>query len=201
MFRTSASPASVIGLALVAVFSGRARGQDVDFPPSGKQLSQIEALAHADSNEASLHYYRGLGYWGKHKFDEADSALRLAMQLDPRYADAYLALAYLPYVRRDQLFDEEIRDRVPDAWKPRLEESNRFYQFNLEQTKEAQGPIEKAVALYPRAALGHYLLGRIGEELGRPADAKTHLEQFVALAPHRLDDLVSDAKQRLAKLP
>jgi tetratricopeptide (TPR) repeat protein len=403
MLRTSVSPASIIGLALVAVFSGRARGQDVDFPPSGKQLSQIEALAHDDSNEASLHYYRGLGYWGKHKFDEADSALRLAIQLDPRYADAYLALAYLPYVRRDQLFDEEMRDRIPDAWKPRLEESNRFYQrafmidplvslriislvwrvdergfrdytseesqlyqlylegfvdlskgryglaydrfvrlartvydeekhpekvpnfllwhrglaaahslkydaaiadfqvlldraerkerqdalmrvplrtneyrfmlaaleraaghldkaearfkeaaandlglymahvyladiyeqqkrwpeavtehrraveanpddysleldlgmllFNLEQTKEAQGPIEKAVALYPRAALAHYLLGRIGEELGRPADAKTHLAQFVALAPHRLDDLVGDAKQRLAKLP
>jgi len=73
--------------------------------------------------------------------------------------------------------------------------------FNLEQTKEALGRIEKAVALCPRAALGHYLLGRIGEELGRPADAKTHLAQFVALAPHRLDDLVSDAKQRLAKLP
>ncbi len=95
MLRTSASPASVIGPALVAVFSGRARGQDVDFPPSGKQLSQIEAMAHDDSSEASLHYYRGLGYWGKHKLDEAGSALRLAIQLDPRYAERFYRRAFM----------------------------------------------------------------------------------------------------------
>lgn len=399
MHRTAISP--LIALALFALPCAGLAAQD--FPPSGKQLSQIEAMAHDDSNEASLHYYRGLGYWGKRKYDQADSALRLAVQLDPRYADAYLALAYLPYVRREELFEEEIKERVPDSWKPRLQESNRFYQrafmidplvslriislvwpvdergfrdytsqasqiyqlyfegfvdlskgryglayerfgrlartvydedkhpekvpnfllwhrglaaahtlkydaaiadfqvlldraerkerqdelmrvplrtneyrfmlaaleraaghldraaalfkeaaandiglymahvylaeiyeqqqrwpeavaerqraveanpddvsleldlgmllFNLERTKEAEAPIERAVEQNPRIALGHYLLGRIDEEVGRPADAKAHLTQFVALAPHRLADLVGDARQRIAKLP
>jgi tetratricopeptide (TPR) repeat protein len=116
-------------------------------------------------------------------------------------AHVYLADIYEQQKRWPEAVTEHQRavDANPDDYS--LELDLGMLLFNLEQTKEALGPIEKAVALCPRAALGHYLLGRIGEELGRPADAKTHLAQFVALAPHRLDDLVSDAKQRLAKLP
>jgi len=81
---------------------GRSAAQEIAF--SGKNIAQLEELTRKDSNEATLRYYLGLAYWSKSKFDQADSALRLAVQLNPRYAEAYLALAYLPYMRRPSLF-------------------------------------------------------------------------------------------------
>ena len=123
-------PAHAAGLALVvslpASLHGRNAAQDLTF--SGSNVAQLEEVTRKDSNEATLRYYLGLAYWSKNKFDQADSALRLALQLNPRYAEAYLALAYLPYMRRPALFTEEMKDRVPDKWIPKVEESNRFYQ-------------------------------------------------------------------------
>lgn len=116
-------------------------------------------------------------------------------------AHVYLAEIYEQQKRWSEALTERRRAVQSNPDDSSLELDVGMLLFNLEQTKDAEEPIEKAVAMNPRAALGHYLLGRIGEELGRPADAKAHLTQFVALAPHRLDDLVGDAKQRLAKLP
>jgi tetratricopeptide (TPR) repeat protein len=38
-----------------------------------------------------------------------------------------MALAGLPFARRSQLFEEEYERRVPEAWRPRVEESERMY--------------------------------------------------------------------------
>src|SRR6266849_6147631 len=130
MSRSSPFTALAAGLGLVGSLAvslyGRSAAQEIAF--SGKNIAQLEELTRKDSNEATLRYYLGLAYWSKSKFDQADSALRLAVQLNPRYAEAYLALAYLPYMRRPSLFTEEIKDRVPDKWMPKVEEANRFYQ-------------------------------------------------------------------------
>ncbi|HXF95355.1 MAG TPA: tetratricopeptide repeat protein [Gemmatimonadales bacterium] len=91
-----------------------------------ENLEELQALVRSDSNEARVHYFLGLGYWKKRKWAEADSALRTAVRLDPRFAEAYLALGYLPYARRPQLFTDEARGRVPRQWKDPLEEARRF---------------------------------------------------------------------------
>ncbi len=125
------SPAIVAGLALAAFARSIVPAAPLaaqDFSVSAKTVAVLESLARKDSNESTVRYDLGIAYWSRGKFDQADSALRVAVQLNPRYAEAYLALAYLPYARRRELFDEELRDRVPDKWKPTLEESNRFYQ-------------------------------------------------------------------------
>ena len=130
MLRISPFTALAAGLGLVGSFPvslyGRSAAQEIAF--SGKNIAQLEELTRKDSNEATLRYYLGLAYWSKSKFDQADSALQLAVQLNPRYAEAYLALGYLPYMRRPSLFAEEIKDRVPDKWMSKVEEANRFYQ-------------------------------------------------------------------------
>ncbi len=106
MSRSSPFTALAAGLGLVGSLAvslyGRSAAQEIAF--SGKNIAQLEELTRKDSNEATLRYYLGLAYWSKSKFDQADSALRLAVQLNPRYAEAYLALAYLPYMRRPSLF-------------------------------------------------------------------------------------------------
>ncbi len=73
--------------------------------------------------------------------------------------------------------------------------------FNVQRTAEAEDPLRRAVALNPRYAPTHYLLGRVAEELGRGPEARESYTRFLALAPNRLADLVADARERLAKLP
>jgi tetratricopeptide (TPR) repeat protein len=93
-----------------------------------RSLKDTEAWARADTNDAQRQYYLALRHWKEHHWRQADSLLRLAVQLEPRYADAYLALYFLPYARRATLADEEDRDRVPESWRPAVEEAHRFYQ-------------------------------------------------------------------------
>jgi len=105
-------------------------------PPLGAQairlmtrdLARVQALARADSNDAEVQYFLALAHWQKHRWKEADSLLRLVVRLDPRFAEAYLALAQLPYARRPVLAAEEYRGVVSDVLRPALEEARRFYQ-------------------------------------------------------------------------
>jgi tetratricopeptide (TPR) repeat protein len=114
----------IIGWALAAP---AASGQAI--PLLSRNIKEIEALARSDSNDAETQYYLALAYWKKHRWQQADSLLRLTVQLDPRFAEGYLALYYLPYSRRPSLSREEERDHIPDDWKKPVEEAHRFYQL------------------------------------------------------------------------
>ncbi|HKA60355.1 MAG TPA: tetratricopeptide repeat protein, partial [Gemmatimonadales bacterium] len=93
-----------------------------------RDLKDLEAWAREDTNDARRTYYLGLAHWRQHHWRQADSLLRLAMAMEPRYPEAYLALASLPYARRTKLRDEEMRDRVPEAWRPAVKEARELYQ-------------------------------------------------------------------------
>jgi tetratricopeptide (TPR) repeat protein len=93
-----------------------------------RDIKELEALVRSDTNDAQLQYYLGLAHWKRHHWQQTDSLLRLAVRLEPRYAEAYLALYYLPYARRSTLFAEELRGRVPESWRPLVAEAQRFYQ-------------------------------------------------------------------------
>ncbi|HXO84831.1 MAG TPA: hypothetical protein VN803_04830 [Gemmatimonadales bacterium] len=93
-----------------------------------RSVKDMEAWVREDTNDAQRQYYLALRHWKEHHWRQTDSLLRLAVKLEPRYADAYLALYFLPYARRTTLADEEDRDRVPEAWQPVVEEAHRFYQ-------------------------------------------------------------------------
>ncbi len=108
--------------------AGRLAAQRIQLPTG---LSDLEQRARQDSNDAAAHYNVALAYWNAKRWDDADSALRLAVRLDPQFAPAYMALAGLPYARRTQLFEEEYEHRVPEAWRPRVEESERMYRRSV----------------------------------------------------------------------
>jgi tetratricopeptide (TPR) repeat protein len=111
------------GCIVVAVCAARLDGQRIDIHAS---LHDLEAAAQADSMEATNQFLLASAYWSHHKLDLAEARLRRAIALDPRYTDAYLALAQLPYARRPTLGLEVLDGRVPEAWRPRVEEAARF---------------------------------------------------------------------------
>ena len=110
-----------------ALAAPAAPGQAI--PLLNRDLKEVEALARADSNDAETQFYLALAYWKRHRWQQVDSVLRLVVRLDPRFAEAYLALYYLPYSRRPSLFQDEERGRIPEEWRKPVEEAQHFYQL------------------------------------------------------------------------
>lgn len=117
---------SFVILLYAAIASSPTQAQQLAF--LDRSVKDMEAWVREDTNDAQRQYYLALRHWKERHWRQADSLLRLVVKLEPRYADAYLALYFLPYARRTTLADEEDRDRVPEAWQPVVEEAHRFYQ-------------------------------------------------------------------------
>jgi len=89
-------------------------------------LPDLEAAARKDSNDAQALYNVALGYWSKKRYDDAERSLRLAVTIEPRFAAGWLALGVLPYGRRPKLREQVSKGRVPDEWKPTLQDAERM---------------------------------------------------------------------------
>ena len=107
-----------LGLSLLQIVPLRAQRAQL-------QVSIDSLVAHAarDSNDAPAHYELALAYWVKSKYDLAEHQLREAILIEPRTAQAYLALSYLPYARRPKLWDEEEKGKIPSEWAAAVEEA------------------------------------------------------------------------------
>jgi predicted Zn-dependent protease len=92
-----------------------------------RDIKDIAVWVREDTNDAHRQYVLALAHWKRHEWRETDSLLRLAVGMEPRYPEAYLALYYLPFSRRTQLREEERSKRVPEAWRPVVKEANDFY--------------------------------------------------------------------------
>jgi tetratricopeptide (TPR) repeat protein len=101
-------------------------------PPS---ISDLEAAARRDSNDAGSHYALAMGYWEKKKWDEAEKALQVAVLLAPGFADAHLALAVLPERRGDRY------------WRARIKESGEASVRSVFQ--QSEGHFRRAFLLNP----------------------------------------------------
>lgn len=79
----------VTALAGLVLAAGPARAQSVSVDA---KLEDLVAAAQKDSNDAAAHYNLAMGYWSKKRYGEAEASLRTAVQIDPQFAGAYLAL-------------------------------------------------------------------------------------------------------------
>src|SRR4051812_34393933 len=77
--------ASVVAALLLTLVSPAANAQAI--PILSRDLKDIEALARSDTNDAELQYYLALAYWRRNKWNQTDSLLRLAVRLEPRFAE------------------------------------------------------------------------------------------------------------------
>jgi tetratricopeptide (TPR) repeat protein len=93
---TGAARAMLIALVFLAPPLG---AQQNTRKPSRPSLDSLVRRAHADSNDAVAHYDLAMGYWRRMRWEEAERSLHEAVALAPQYAEAYLALAALPYAQ------------------------------------------------------------------------------------------------------
>lgn len=113
--------ASMCALVLFVSVSAHAQG----LKPSDS-IPQLEAAVRRDSNDAQLHYRLGIAYWSRKRYDEAGRSLLTAVAIERRFADAYLALGYLPYARHQQLMKEAAQGKVPAEWRDSVLQSERL---------------------------------------------------------------------------
>jgi len=115
---------AVLVAAAVVLSPVPAAAQRIKLAVSTKEL---ETRVQKDSLDPAAHYNVALAYWNEKRYDDAERELRLATVMDPRFAEAYLALAFLPYARRPKLWDDAARDQRAAEVETVLTESDRMY--------------------------------------------------------------------------
>lgn len=93
-----------------------------------KKLEELEQLARKDSNDAAAHYNLALAYWNAKRWDDVDRELRLAVKIEPQFAEGWLALSRLPFGQRNKLWDDIAEHRVSQEFQPKLDEAWRNYE-------------------------------------------------------------------------
>jgi Tfp pilus assembly protein PilF len=89
-------------------------------------LDDLVAAAQKDSNDAAAHYNLGVGYLASRHYDEAERELREALAIEPRLADAWLALSVVH--DNDDDFWKDLRKAQGDsAVRKAAEEYGRYY--------------------------------------------------------------------------
>jgi len=119
MIRRSA----VLVLGLAALKGVPALAQVPTPPPS---IAQLERTAQTDSLDGDALYRLALAYDLAKRYDDAERVARQAVAVDPREAQAWLLLAYLPFDRRPKLWEEFRKGRVPAAWQAAVDEGARL---------------------------------------------------------------------------
>lgn len=102
---------AAVALMLLGILATPSSAQRLKITAS---VPALEEAAQRDSTDAAAHYNLALGYWTKSKWDQVDTELRQALAIDPRFASAYLALAFLP--QASGKFWEEHHKLLGDGW-------------------------------------------------------------------------------------
>lgn len=92
-----------------------------------QSLDELEMAVGVDPYDPIAHYNLSLGYWSKKKYEKAEAELRRAVELDPRLAPAWLALAMVPLAQRGDLREEIAENDVPEDWRARVDEMDGQY--------------------------------------------------------------------------
>ena len=136
----------------------------------------------------------GRAYRDFRRFDDARTALRRALAMDPRVRRAHYYLGTLavlseggvPLAEAIREFEAELR-LTPDD--PVVNLRLGMALADARRDAEALGPLERAAAQAPSAVAFHHL-GRSQLALGRAADAEASLRRALALADTDTDDRV-----------
>jgi tetratricopeptide (TPR) repeat protein len=92
------------------------------------KMGELEQVARRDSNDAAAHYNLALAYWNAKRWDDVEHELRVAVTIEPQFAEGWLALSRLPFARRLRLWEDIAERRVAADDRPGIEEAYRLYQ-------------------------------------------------------------------------
>ncbi|MBY0508219.1 MAG: tetratricopeptide repeat protein [Bryobacteraceae bacterium] len=145
----------------------------------------------------SLRLHLGAVRWRQRQRPEALEEWRAEWKAHPNSAEAQFTLGTALAMTGGDKLEAERLLRASLVTKPRLAKAN-FQLAKLvweKRSKEAVTCLERAVAADPDYREAHYLLGRIYQELGRPADAAREFATVQRLSAKELatqQDLFSE---------
>jgi Tfp pilus assembly protein PilF len=93
------------------VLAGPLRAQSIK---TDVKLPELQQRAAKDSLDPAAHYNLAVGYMGKKQFPEAEQSLQTALSIDPRFAEAQLALA-VARARNDSYWRQQQSDSARRA--------------------------------------------------------------------------------------
>lgn len=162
-----------------------------------KSLSELEKTVRSDSNDQFNHYNVALAYWNAKRWEDVDRELRAALALDPRFAEAHLALAYLPIARNRSLGDLSVPrgKEPPRELKDALEQFNREYRhaFLINPLVDMRimavtdrSPDYNDMQLVFGEVFAEYIGGLADCEEGRYTDCESRLGRVIDQIPHQV---------------
>lgn len=171
-FRLDAHPAKVLQLTQRAV------------PPLVDLLGQIPV---PDTSSAEQHFVAAsvLDNGDPTNTDEAASAYRRALKIDPYLVPALINLANLHYARDEIAEAQALYERAtalePDVFEAHFNLGNIFH--DLGRYREAQACYREALRLNPAFADAHFYLAVTLEKAGQSPEARAHWRAYQQLAP------------------
>jgi tetratricopeptide (TPR) repeat protein len=119
-------------------------------------------------------------------FEEAASAYRRALEIDPYLVPALINLANIHYSRDEIAEAQALYERAialePDVFEAHFNLGNIFH--DLGRYREAQGCYRDALKLNPTYADGHFYLAVTLEKNGQSQEARAHWKAYQQLAPN-----------------
>ena len=162
-----------------------------------KSMAELEKTVKADSNDHFAHYNVALAYWQAKRWADVDRELRTALALEPRFAEAHLALAYLPLARNKDLADAEVSKGKSQSkeLKEAIAQYNREYRHAFLINPLVDMRIMAVNDRTPDYFLMQQVFGEIFAEYisgltdceeGRYADCEARLTKVVVMIPRQL---------------
>jgi tetratricopeptide (TPR) repeat protein len=118
-------------------------------------------------------------------FEEALTAYRRALEIDPYMVPALINLANIHYARDEIAEAQALYERAialdPEVWEPQFNLGNIFH--DLARYQEAQGCYREALRRNPTYADAHFYLAVTMEKMGQSQDARAHWRAYQQLSP------------------
>ena len=154
----------------------------------------------ATPNEAQLHLALGEALCEDQLYDEAEAALRRAIELQPALAAAHLKLSQV--LKRKGTPDESVQAaRLAFQYAPQSDDAILHLAELLresQQPAEAESLYRQALELQPNSAEIHDFLGAALVEQGRPAEAIQQFDQAIQIRPDFISAHTDRAQALLA---
>ena len=143
----------------------------------------------AEQESSADHYFTSasiLDDGDPDNFDEASSAYRRALEIDPYLVPALINLANIHYARDEIAEAQAMYERAialePDVFEAHFNLGN--ISHDLGRYGEAQRCYRDALKLNPAYADAHFYLAVTLEKNGQSQDARTHWKAYQQLAPN-----------------
>jgi tetratricopeptide (TPR) repeat protein len=124
------------------------------------------------------------------KYDEAEKAYKMALEVDPNLGAAYTGLMNVYNAQRkfdlaEQMATEaaKLSGAAGGGGDPDALYNQGVVQWNANKFPEAQAAFEGAVKADPNHAEAHFMLGKVYINLGKLAESAQEFETYLKLAP------------------